>query len=213
VIPLSVAVLVGGKSQRMGEDKALLRLRPNDPPLLQLVIDRVRPLTDDLVLVGPHRPGYEHFGIRIVPDSEPGIGPLAGIASALAHAKHDACLVVACDMPFLNSGLLAYMAGVPRTSYDALVPLIPADSDDPSSPPIYQTLHASYQRACLAPIQRHLAAGNRRVTAFYADVRLRPISTDEIRVHDPLLRSFVGVNTPEAVERARIWLGDSPSSD
>lgn len=212
MIRLSVAVLVGGQSQRMGQDKAILRLRPDDPPLLRLVIDRVQPLTDDLVLIGPNRAEYDQFGVTIIPDAAPGIGPLAGIASALANAKYDACLIVACDMPFLNPALLAYMVSLPRTSYDALVPHIPASSAEPGQPLIFQTLHAIYQRSCVVPIQRHLAAGNRRVTDFYPDVRLRTLSASEARVYDPDLRSFVGVNTPEAVMLARTWLANSPGT-
>lgn len=211
--PLSVAILVGGQSRRMGQDKALLRLRPEDPPLLQLVIDRVRPLTTDLFLVGPNRPGYARFGVPIVPDQFPGVGPLGGIATALAHARHDACLVIACDMPFLNTGLLAYMAGLPRASYDALVPLISDNPKGPDEVPKYQTLHAIYQTSCLAPILRHLAAGSLRVTDMYRDIRLRAITADDASRHDPDLRSFVGVNTPEAVAQARIWLASSPAGE
>ena len=211
--PLSVAILVGGQSRRMGQDKALLRLRPGDPPLLQIVIDRVRPLAEDLVLIGPNRPGYDQFGVPIVPDRYPDVGPLGGIATALAHARHDACLVVACDMPFLNTALLAYMAGLPRASFDALVPLIPDRSGDAEAPLIYQSLHAIYRKSCLVPIQRRLAAGSRRVHDVYPDVRLRTISADEAALYDPELRSFVGLNSPDAVARARAWLASSPSGE
>lgn len=189
----------------MGQDKALLRLRPGDPPLLQLVLDQVGPLTTDLFIVGPSRPGYDQFGIPIVPDLAPGLGPLAGIAAALAHARHSACLVVACDMPFLNPALLRHMVERPRSGVDALVPLIPADPANPDSTLVYQSLHAIYQRTCFGPIQRQLATGNRRVSGFYPEVRLQTVTAAEANAYDPDLRSFVSLNTPEAVARARDW--------
>lgn len=173
------------------------------------MIERVRPLTGDLVLVGPNRPGYDQFGVPLVADSTPGIGPLGAIAAALTNARHEACLVVACDMPFLNPELLRHMAELPRASYDALVPHIPADPAVPDAPPVYQTLHAIYQKSCLMPIQRRLAKGSRRVTDFYPDIRLRSLPESEVRPYDPELRSFFGLNTPEAVQRAQIWLAGS----
>jgi molybdenum cofactor guanylyltransferase len=209
--PLSVAILVGGASRRMGQDKALLSLRPGDPPLIGLVINGVKPLTDDLFLVGPNRPGYDQFEIPIVPDPEPRVGPLGGIAAALGRARHEACLIVACDMPFLSRALLEYMAGLPRDSYDALIPRTPADPTDPASPLVFQPLHAIYQRSCLEPILRHLASGRRRVSTFFPDVRLRTLSAEEAYVLDPDLRSFAGVNTPQAVEQASSWLANSPA--
>lgn len=208
--PLSVAVLCGGQSRRMGRDKALLSIRPGDPPLLAQVIERVRPLSDDLFLVGVPRPGYEQFGPPLIEDEHPGLGPLGGIATALAHAAYRDCLVVACDMPFLNTRLLAYLAGLPRDTYDVLVPVLPADAATPASPPIFQPLHAIYRRTCRAHIARRLAAGERRVSSFYRDVRVQTVDAGQIRPHDPDLRSFFSADSVGSLQRAREWLRGSP---
>ena len=197
----------------MGSDKALLSIRPGEPPLLALVIERVRSLSDDLFLVGVPRPGYERFGPPLVEDEHPGIGPLGGIATALAHAEHLHCLVVACDMPFLNGGLLAYMATLPRSDYDVLVPLLPEKPAVPASSPVYQPLHAIYRRSCRAAIANRLTAGERRATSFYQDVRVQTLDAGRIRQYDPNLRSFFSADSPGSLRRAREWLdGSSPGN-
>src|SRR5262249_82412 len=124
---LSAAVLAGGRSLRMGTDKALLPLVPGGTPMLGLVLEQLRTISDDLVIVAPPRPGYGEFGTRVVPDLYPGGSALVGIHAALAHAAHQHCLVVACDMPFLNPALLQHMAMHPR-DYDVFVPLLPGKS-------------------------------------------------------------------------------------
>jgi molybdopterin-guanine dinucleotide biosynthesis protein A len=193
----------------MGSDKALLSIRPGEPPLLGLVIERVRSLTDDLFLVGVPRPGYEQFQVPLIEDEQPDLGPLGGIATALAQAVHPDCLVVACDMPFLNVRLLAYMAGLPRSAYDALVPKVPASPTMQASEPVYQPLHAIYRRTCRAPIANRLAAGERRATSFYRDVRVQTLDAGPIRPFDPDLRSFFSADSPDSLRQAREWLIDS----
>jgi molybdopterin-guanine dinucleotide biosynthesis protein A len=190
----------------------MVRLVPGGPPLLAIAIDRVRGLTDDLFLVGVPRPGYDQLEVPVITDHQPELGPLGGIATALRHAKYPACLVVACDMPFLNQALLAHMAALPRSTYDVLVPEIPRDLSTPDGPIVEQPLHAIYQRSCLPAITAQLATTERRVSAFYDAVRVQVISAEQVRQFDPRLRSFFNINTPAAAEQARSWVaGSSPS--
>ncbi len=198
---LSAAVLAGGKSSRMGTDKALLPLRPGDPPLLRVVLDRVATVADDVFVVAAERPEYAGFGVPVVPDRYPEGGTLGGIATALGAARHEHCLVVACDLPFLDPALLRWMALRPR-DYDALVPRLPGESRQGTGL-VYQTLHAIYGRGCLAAIEGRLAAGRRQIIGFFDEVALRPIDEAEVRRIDPGLRSFFNANTPEAAAEAR----------
>jgi molybdopterin-guanine dinucleotide biosynthesis protein A len=202
--PLSAAVLAGGQSRRMGTDKALLPLRPGDPPLAQVVLDRVRAVASEATIVAAERPAYARFGVPVVPDRFPGAGTLGGIATALAAASHEHCLVVACDMPFLNPALLRWLAGLPR-DYDALVPRLPGESRQ-GGDFVFQTLHAIYARSCLPAIERRLGDGQLRVVGFFEEVRVRVAGEREVRALDPDLRSFFNANTPEAAAEARRWL-------
>lgn len=199
--PISIAVLAGGQSRRMGTDKALLRLEPNGPPILSIVLDRLRTLTDDLFVVSILRPAYAEFGVPIIPDRYGDTGPLGAIATALFTAKHNVCLVVSCDMPFLDLKLLSWMASRPRV-YDVLIPELHGESRQ-GGRSIMQSMHALYAQSCLPAIEAALQRGDRRTTSFHPGLHVETISESAIRAIDPLLRSFISINSPETLTLAR----------
>ena len=202
--PLSVAILAGGQSRRMGRDKAMLSLWPGGPPLLQLVVDIVAPLADDVFVVASGRPAYADFGVRVVPDAYPDAATLGGIATAIESSRTDATLVVACDMPMLSAQLIRHLRDVPR-DYDVLVPVLAGESRQ-GGRLVRQTLHAIYRPACLPPIREKIDAGRLQVIGFFPEVRVREMSEGEVRRFDPDLRSFHNANTPEAAAVAAAWL-------
>jgi molybdopterin-guanine dinucleotide biosynthesis protein A len=206
-LPLSAAVLAGGKSSRMGTDKAMLPLVPQGPTLIELVLERLEGVSDDLTIVA-NDDRLTHLGARLVPDLYPGTGALGGIHAALMHARHEHCLVVACDMPFLNPLLLQAMARESR-DYDVLVPLLPGKSRQRANGLVYQTLHAIYGQSCAPAIGDRLEQEKYQVIGFFDAVRVRPVEPDTIRRWDPELRSFFNANTPEALAAAsEIAAGD-----
>lgn len=206
--PLSAAVLAGGRSSRLGTDKALVSLHPGGPPLATIVLDRLRPLSDDLFLVSPPRPAYAVLGTPVRPDLYGDTGPLGAIASALTHARHDFCLVVSCDMPFLDLDLLRWMARKPR-DYDLLVPRLRGESRQGSGV-VFQTMHAIYGKRCLPAIQRALAGGRLQTVSFLSEVNVQTIDEGKIRQFDSDMRSFFSANTPEALTHARLLSDQSP---
>ena len=182
------AILAGGQATRYG----------GLPKGLELVrgvriIDRVRaalePVTDDLLLVAndPRAPEWLP-GVRCEADVLRDVGSVAGIHAALSHAGGPT-LVVAWDMPFVPTGLLRALRDGGRDA-DAVVP----ESDSRRG---LEPLCAYYAPACAAAIERRIALGDRRVIAFYDDVRLSRIPAAEVaRFGDPALL-FMNVNTPE----------------
>ncbi|HEX2617972.1 MAG TPA: molybdenum cofactor guanylyltransferase, partial [Flavobacteriales bacterium] len=96
-------VLAGGKSTRMGQDKALLEV--NGKPLLVHALDRLRPHVQELLLIGDPRK-YGKLHAACIADDLQDLGPLGGIVTAMNHAKHDKLLVLACDVPGVNDALL-----------------------------------------------------------------------------------------------------------
>ncbi|HEX9436175.1 MAG TPA: molybdenum cofactor guanylyltransferase [Candidatus Limnocylindria bacterium] len=188
---VSAAIMAGGKSRRMGRDKAWLDLG-DGRPIVQRVIDVAREIADDVFIVANDET-FAALGLRVVPDRFPEGGALGGIATGIGAATHDRVLVVACDMPFLEARVLRYL--VERSDgVDAVVPRIGGE---------HETLHALYTRACLAPIEHALAAGKMRVISFFDDVRVRTVGEDELRPLDPELRTFTNVNTPEELAAVR----------
>jgi molybdopterin-guanine dinucleotide biosynthesis protein A len=200
---VSIAVLAGGSSRRLGSDKALATLTDGGPPLLRIVLDRVRPLSDDLFVVSPPRPGYERFGVPVVPDRFPETGPLGGIASALRHAREERCLVLPCDHPFLNPALLRAMIATPG-DWDALVPVLPGESRQGEGA-VRQTLHAIYRKSCLPAIERRVREARLQVAGLFDEVRAKELDVEWLRVHDPELRSFFSMNTQESLATAKRW--------
>jgi molybdopterin-guanine dinucleotide biosynthesis protein A len=195
---VSVAILAGGASRRMGEDKALLELADAGPTLLGMVIDRVSELTGDLFLVAPRRPGYAAFGIPIYPDRFGTIGPIGGVATALTVSRHERCLVVSCDTPFLSPRFLEWMVA----HGDATV-TIPALFENDRS--ILQPLHAIYRRECLSVLMHDIESGERRLSRAIERLDPEIVPESTIRELDPSLRGFFSVNTPDALATARDW--------
>ena len=186
----------------MGEDKAFLRLEPGGPMLLEIVLDRLRFVSNDVVIVANDVARHSGFGARVVKDVLPGFGTLSGIHAALTGAMHQHCLVVACDMPLLNPAVLAYLAAQPR-DYDALVPQTPGVSRQGNSGQIYQTLHAIYTRTCEAPIAAQLASGNQRVVDILATLCVRVPDRNAILALDPQELTFMNTNTPDGLDEVR----------
>lgn len=194
---LTVLILAGGQSTRMGQDKMWLVLAGE--PLVERIARRMLPLAGEIV-ISTNRP--EAFAgrltglpiaVRTVADRYPGTGPLAGLHAGLAVAHHELVLALATDMPFVDPALVAFLAGL-AADHEAVVPLVPSPD---ASTPQPEPLHALYRRSCLPAIEAALAAGRRRAVSFLPQVRVRYVSPDEIRPHDPAFRSFANVNTPE----------------
>lgn len=188
---VSAAVMAGGKSRRMGRDKAWIELG-DGRPIVQHVVDVARAVAEDVLIVA-NEERYATLGPRVVPDAYPDAGVLGGIATGVAAAAHDRVIVVACDMPFLLPRVLRYLVEQAE-GYDAVVPLAEGE---------LQTLHALYTKACLPAMRRALDAGERRVISFFPDIRVRTVEAGELRPLDLDLRSFTNVNTPEELAALR----------
>jgi molybdopterin-guanine dinucleotide biosynthesis protein A len=177
-------VLVGGRSSRMGQDKALLQW--NSHPLVEEVAARVRDVAGNVALVGA--PGrYQALGLECLPDLRPGLGPLAGIEAALASGRGELNLVVACDMPGLESRWLRTLLECAEQN-DALCTLL-RDSAGIAHP-----LCAVYRRACLPVVQRLLRAN--RLKAQDAARQLNAVMVD-------IDAELPNINTPEEWRAAR----------
>jgi len=166
--------------------------------MIGMVLERLSAVADDVIVVADDQARYAPLGVRVVPDLSRHVGALGGIQAAITWSAHEYCLVVACDMPFLNLALLQRMADEPR-DYDVLVPLIPGESRQRDDGLVYQTLHAIYSKRCLPFIEKRIAEGRKQVVSFFDDVRVRTIDVAEITRWDPDLWSFFNANTPEAM--------------
>ena len=188
---ISVAILAGGQSSRMGVNKAFARV--GKQPIIERVIERVRPLADELVIVANTPSEYTHLALPIFIDLIPGSGPLGGLYTAIIQTRSEHTLVVSCDQPFLNPALLRYLIDL-RAGYDVVVPLNRADYP--------QSMHTVYGKGCLGPIRHCIDANRLKVIGFFDDVHVRRVGGAEIDRFDPERLSFFNVNTPDDLKQA-----------
>jgi molybdopterin-guanine dinucleotide biosynthesis protein A len=182
---VSIAVLAGGQSTRMGQDKAFLKV--GGESVIERVLAVVRPLSDDCFISTNSPAKYEQFGLRLVSDIYPNKAALGGIYTVIQAARHLGVLVVACDMPFLQADLLNYLMELAPLA-DVVVPVV--------NPPQPETLHAIYSKRCLPTIESRLFANRLRITGFFEAVSVRYVERQEIATFDPDFHSFVNMNTP-----------------
>jgi molybdopterin-guanine dinucleotide biosynthesis protein A len=169
---ISSIVLAGGPSSRLGRDKALLPVKGQS--LIERIIERLRQLSEEIIIVASELGRYEEFEATVVGDVYPGKGALGGIYSGVKRASHLHSLVVACDMPFLNLSLLRYMQML-TPSYDVVIPLVGQHTE---------ALHAIYSRNCLPFMEEQLQRGDLRIVHFFPQVRVRYVEREEIEVFE-----------------------------
>ena len=218
-LPVTGVILAGGKSQRMGENKALMQL--GDDALIEHVIRRMHRVTDELLLITNSPADYAHFGLPMHGDILPGTGALGGVYTGLTHASHEAVLCVACDSPFLEPKLLSYLVSV-LGEYDAVMPYTYSSRQTPFcrnknigvTNPSYsdeaqvtlQTLCAAYSKSCLPIIELMLQESELRVHALSERANIQRVSPEVWREFDPEGMSFFNINTPEDFEKADAYM-------
>ena len=190
---LTVCIQAGGQSSRMGEDKALKTFLGR--PLIRRVIERLGPVAQELI-VTTNRPEASSFlNVPLISDLKPGRGALGGLYTAIASASNPIVAVVACDMPFASASLLEAAA--------ALMDEEGADVVIARGEEGYEPLHAVYRRTtCLPAIEAAIEADQWKVIAWFPQVRVRVLTSDELKRYDPAGLAFWNVNTPEEFARA-----------
>lgn len=187
--PLAGLVLAGGRSQRMGRDKAALPF--GDGTLLNRVVERVKTCCHPVFVVTSAAHRYPALTVPVVVDRWPGLGPLAGVEAGLRACPAPYAAVVACDLPFLEPELLLGLRGQAEGA-DAAVPLT-----DRAHP-----LCAVYRREAAGVAERLLRAGGGSLQHLLVQLRVRYVPEELLRRWDPELKSLVNVNTPEDYARA-----------
>lgn len=196
--PFSLVVNAGGKSQRMGQPKALLPMPPRDEPLLQSIVTRLQTLQPETTIIVANDPairdGVSLAGkIKWLSDQYSDVGPLGGMATGL-HEVAEWALLVACDMPLISPELCAQLLTLTDSVneqgqlWDAIVPVVNG---------YVEPMHALYHHRCLPAMVGALDAGKRRANAFLSDVATYYVEEAWLQQFDPTLQSFTNVNRPE----------------
>jgi molybdenum cofactor guanylyltransferase len=184
-------ILSGGRSKRMGKNKALLPL-PGNPSLtfvghLSSILTSFCP---EVIIVARDESNAANFalpGVHVVTDEVPDYGPLMGLYSGLNAMRAQRALVIAVDMPFVRPELVSFLLSQPPSD-SLLVPLVNT---------VPQVLLAVYPRAILPSIEDRLQQGRHDLRCLLEVVPVQYVEETQLRRIDPQLRSFVNINTPE----------------
>jgi molybdopterin-guanine dinucleotide biosynthesis protein A len=180
-------VLAGGKSSRLGREKALERV--GKQRLIEKVVSSLSPISQEVFVVTRQEQFDKidsiHLKARTLVDLYPGKAAFGGIYTGLASANNLYGLVVSCDMPFLNSALLRYLVEL-ASGFDVVIPKV----NDKLEP-----LHAVYSKNCLAIIKQLLDKGILQVLQLLDFVKTRYVCENEVDKYDPEHLSFFNINT------------------
>ena len=191
MVEVSGFVLAGGRSSRMGEDKAFLPLEGTT--LLTRALTLARAVASPVVIVGP-RERFAAFG-EVVEDVYRECGPLGGIHAALASAATEWNLMLAVDTPFVTPAFLKYLVEQARAAPEALVTLPRLDDG-------WQPLCGVYRKGFATHAENALQAGRYKIDALFAAAPVRAITEEELRRFAFDRSMFDNLNTREDWQRA-----------
>jgi molybdopterin-guanine dinucleotide biosynthesis protein A len=200
----SAAILVGGRATRYGgRDKSALPV--GGRTVLERQVAELTRVADDIMLVGGANrtaaartlTSSSGVTVRWVPDRTSGLGPLGGLDAALDAARDREVVLLACDMPFVTSGLMEYLITLVE-DFDAVVPRT-ARGDHP--------LCGVYIRDCRAAVTRTLSEGRLAMRDLLVQLRIRSVSEEELRPFGDPGRLLANVNTPAEYEELEALQG------
>jgi len=183
-------ILAGGENRRMGADKAFLQI--DGRPMIEHILALFSGLFKKTIIVTNTPERYRSYKAELVGDALATRGPLTGIYSGLQRSGEEYNFIAACDMPFLDHRLIAYMREV-SGGHDAVVPLVNG---------LPEPLHAIYSKRTLLAIESHIRSGERRIYPIFDRLDVRYLVEEEISRFDPDNRSFRNINTPEEYKEA-----------
>ncbi|MDE2758018.1 MAG: molybdenum cofactor guanylyltransferase [Acidobacteriota bacterium] len=188
-IPFTGYVLAGGKSTRMGRDKALLEI--GGKPLIRSAVNLLKTLTDQVVILGPEE-HYDFLGVPVFPDLVPSRGPLSAIYTGLERSGTAVNLFLACDMPLMVGTFLKLLLERAPLADAVLLRL-----DDGSLEP----LCAVYNRSCLPTVQANYERQRFKLSDLFPELRTHYLTEGDLRDSGLDRRIFTNLNDSGDLER------------
>lgn len=190
-IIMTAIILVGGKSRRMGVNKAFLKI--NGKTFLERQISLLKTIFNEILISANSPAEYEGFGIPVITDIYPDKGPLGGIYTALTNSSSDYSFIIACDMPFVEKSLISELADSIK-GYDVVVP---------ENGQYLEPLHAFYSKRCIVPIKKQIDSGNLRITDFFPLVNVKKVAIDKFISPNRYNNPLTNLNTPDEYKESK----------
>lgn len=186
---VTVIIMAGGRSRRMGFNKSFLKY--GDKTFIEHQITKLNKIFHEIIISANDRSIYDNLNLPIVPDVIPEKGPLSGICAGLMYTKNSHAFVVACDMPFINEKVILYLRRY-IGGYDVVVPQTNRG---------LEPMHAFYSTNCIQPMYRCLEEGKLRIVDFFSEVRVKIVDEKEFGGLDASGQSLINLNTPEEYKK------------
>lgn len=177
-------ILVGGKSRRMGQDKALLTVQGRT--LFERALEPFQDCFAQVLLIGDRPERFNGCNQPILPDLYPG-SSLGGLYTGLFYAGTEHIFVTSCDLPFPNRAILQYLCSLKGDS-DAIIP---------ASPHGAEPLFACYRKSCLEVMRDQLEQQRFSISAVCSMLQTIHVPYTELQQFDPEGTAFLNLNTPE----------------
>ena len=184
-------ILSGGKSVRMGENKAFIKI--DGISIINRIVTLFNELFEEIIIVTNEKELFFSLDSKIYPDLIPDKGALGGLYTGIFFSTFPFSFCVACDMPFINKSIVHYLIQNLK-EYDVIVP---RTKDG------LQPLHAIYSKNCLRPIKNIIEQGKYKILDFYHLVRVKIVDEEDFIQLDPKRESFLNINTPDELNLIR----------
>jgi molybdenum cofactor guanylyltransferase len=184
-------ILSGGKSIRMGKNKAFIQVE--GVPIIERIHNLFRELFQEVIIVTNEKDLFSNFDSKIFSDLIPGKGALGGLYTGIVFSSFDYSFCVACDMPFIKKSLVKYL--IENVANEDVI--VPRTKDG------LQPLHAIYSKSCVGPIKKSIEEGKSKIIDIYDQVNVKIIDEKHFLCFDPRRESFINVNTPEELVSLR----------
>jgi molybdopterin-guanine dinucleotide biosynthesis protein A len=186
LLPITGIILAGGKSSRMGRNKAFMSWEGE--PLIERSLSVFKAVFQEVIISTNQPELYQKYEVKIVRDNYLDHGPLGGLEASLRASANNYAFFAACDMPFLSENLIRFMASK-LDQEDILVPEINGE---------LHPLHAFYHKNCLPIFERHLNDNQLKLTKIIRQHKnVHYLSETELSDIALLELCFSNVNTPE----------------
>lgn len=184
-------ILAGGKSERMGFDKAFIEI--GGRPILELITDRLNKIFDDIVIVTNSPANFSGLNVRTTEDIIKGAGPLGGIHAGLIFSKSIYSFLTACDMPIVSTSYIEHMMGIAlRSMPDAVI----SEKGDWVEP-----FHALYNKSLIRRIEQSIKEGRHGIFDALKGRDIIRISEEKVREYSPDLELFTNLNNAKDLDR------------
>lgn len=186
-------ILAGGKSSRMGTNKALLNI--NGKTVIETVCDKLDSIVNNIIIVNNSFEDYQFLGRKMVKDEWREMGPLAGIHAGLSASETERNLIVACDMPFISAQLGTILLEQ-LSNYDVVVPEISGQ---------LHPLFAAYRKDVKIEVENALEQNKLRIRGIFQNLHVKTMDETELKSLDYNIdeTDIFNMNHPNEYEQAK----------